>query len=471
METRKVDNIVIGAGPGGYVAAIKLAQLGKEVLVIEKEKLGGVCLNVGCIPSKALINASSMMDKFHIAKEMGFDLTVGEKLIDMDKLQVWKNKVVKKLTDGIGMLFKANKIQHIYGTAFFKDKNHVEVTTKEGQILVEFNTAIIATGSTPIEIPGFKFDEKRILSSTGALDLNEVPKNLVVIGGGYIGMEIGTYLLKLGAKVTVVEATPTILPASDQDLVTVVTRKLKKKRATILLETKAKQAVVTENGVDVTIEAKDGTLQTINADYVMVTVGRKPNSKDMGFENLGLEMERGFIKVNKKQQTNVGNIYAIGDVAGGYMLAHKASKEGIVAAEVIAGHKSEMDFYAMPAVIFTDPEIASVGLTDKEAQDKGFKTKVGKFPFAALGKALASGESDGFVKIIMDEENENILGIHIVGHDASSLISEGALAIEMGATAEDIALTIHPHPTLPEGLMEAAEAVLGKAIHIANTTK
>lgn len=466
MEKRKIDNVVIGAGPGGYVAAIKLAQLGKEVLVIEKGKLGGVCLNVGCIPSKALINAAHMMDKFHIAQDMGFNLSLGENVIDMSKLQVWKNKVVKKLTDGIGGLFKFNKVQHIYGTATFKDKNTLEVETSEGKLLVEFNNAIIATGSTPIEIPGFKFDEKKILSSTGALDLAVIPKNLVVIGGGYIGMEIGSYLLKLGAKVTVVEATSTILPTAEQELVNVVTRKLKKKGVTFHLDTKAKEAVVNGDNVSVTIETKDG-LQTIDADYVMVTVGRRPNSKGLGLENIGVEFDRNFIKVDKKQRTNIPNIYAIGDVVGGYMLAHKASKEGIVAAEVIAGHKSEFDFYAMPAVIFTDPEIASVGMTEKEALDKGLKIKVGRFPFAALGKALASGESDGFVKIIADEESDNVLGIHIVGQEASSLIGEGALAIEMGATAEDIALTIHPHPTLNESLMEAAEATIGKAIHIA----
>lgn len=469
METKKVDNVIIGAGPGGYVCAIKLAQLGKEVLVIEKEKLGGVCLNVGCIPSKALINASYMVDKINIAKDMGFEVSLGEKIIDLDKLQIWKNKIVKKLVDGIGMLFKANKVQSMYGTAFFVDKDHVEVTDSTGnKTLVEFNNAVIATGSTPIEINGFKFDEQKILSSTGALALNKIPKHLVVIGGGYIGMEIGTYFSKIGAKVTIVEATPNILPTYDPDLVTVITRKLKRKKVDILTETKAKSAIIEGDNVIVTLENKDGSELKITADYVMVTVGRKPNSKDMGFENIGLELERGFIKVNKKLQTNISNIYAIGDVVGGFMLAHKASKEGIVAAEVIAGHKSEMDFYAMPSVTFTDPEIASVGITEKEAKEKGIEVKIGKFPFGALGKALASGESEGFVKLIIDKNNETVLGLHIVGHEASSLISEGALAIEMGATAEDLALTIHPHPTLPESIMEAAEAAMGKAIHIMN---
>lgn len=468
MEDIKVDNVIIGAGPGGYVAAIKLAQLGKEVLVIEKENLGGVCLNIGCIPSKALINAASVFDKVHIAQEMGFSITMGEQALDMNKLQSWKDKVVKKLTGGIGVLFKANKVKHIYGNAFFKDKNHIEVTNSEGKQIVEFNNCIIATGSSSIEIPNFKFDENRILSSTGALALKEIPEHIVVIGGGYIGLEIGTYFLKIGSKLTVVEGTPNLLGMMDQEMVAVAARKLKKKGANILLETKAKEAKVNANKVDVTVIDKNGNEQTINADYVMVTVGRRPNSKDIGLENIGVELERGFIKVNKKLQTNVTNIYAIGDVVGGFMLAHKASKEGIVVAEVIAGHKAEMDFYAMPAVVFTDPEIASVGLTDKEAIEKGHKIKVGKFPFGALGKALASGESDGFVKLIMDEETQSLLGLHVVGHEASSLISEGALAIEMGATAEDIALTIHPHPTLPEGIMEAAEAAMGKAIHIMN---
>lgn len=468
MDTIKIDNVIIGAGPGGYVAAIKLGQLGKEVLVIEKEKLGGVCLNVGCIPSKALINAANMIDKFKIAREMGFSIETGPELIDMEKLQDWKDKVVKKLVDGIGSLFKFNKVQSLAGNARFIDKNHLEVSTSDGnKKIVGFNNVIIATGSSAIEIPNFKFDEKIILSSTGALALKKVPKNLVVIGGGYIGLEIGTYLMKLGAKLTVVEATPTLLPTSDQELVAVVARKLKKNGANILLETKAKEAKINGETVEVIIVNKDGKEQIIPADYVMVTVGRRPNSKNLGLEELGLEMEGGFIKVNKKLQTNIPNIYAIGDVAGGFMLAHKASREGIVAAEVIAGHKTELDYYAMPSVVFTDPEIACVGLTEKEAIEKGFKPKVGRFPFAALGKALASGESDGFAKIIMNEDTKDILGIQIVGHEVSNLISEGALAIEMGATAEDIALTIHPHPTLPEVIMEAAEATIGKAIHLA----
>ncbi|RZL31372.1 MAG: dihydrolipoyl dehydrogenase, partial [Pedobacter sp.] len=348
MENIKVDNVVIGSGPGGYVAAIKLAQLGQEVLVIERENLGGVCLNVGCIPSKALINAASVMDKIHVAQDMGFSINLAENFIDMDKLQSWKDKVVKKLTGGIGTLFKANKVKHIYGNAFFKDKNHLEVTSSEGKQTVEFKNCIIATGSSAIEIPGFKFDEKKVLSSTGALALNKIPEHIVVIGGGYIGLEIGTYFLKLGSKLTVVEATPNLLPIMDQELVNVVSRKLKKKGANILLETKAKEAKINGEKVEVTVIDKQGQEQKIDADYVMVTVGRKPNSKDIGLENIGVDLERGFIKVNKKLQTNVPNIYAIGDIVGGFMLAHKASKEGIVAAEVIAGHKSEMDFYAMP---------------------------------------------------------------------------------------------------------------------------
>lgn len=467
METRKIDNVVIGAGPGGYVAAIKLAQLGKEVLVIEKNKLGGVCLNVGCIPSKALINAANMTDKINIAREMGFEIETVPP-VDMEKLQVWKNKIVKKLTDGIALLFKGNKVQHIFGNATFKDRNHIIVQTEDGQSEVEFNNAIIATGSYPIEIPGFKFDENKILSSTGALNLNKIPKHLVVIGGGYIGLEIGTYFQKLGAKLTIVEATPNLLPTSDQELVTIVSRKFKRKRVEIYLEAIAKEAKVNEDDIDIIIETKSGEEMFLKADYVLVTVGRRPNSSGLGLENAGIQTDRGFISVNSKLQTNIPNIYAIGDVTGGYMLAHKASREGIVAAEVIAGHNSELDYYAIPSVVFTDPEIASVGLTEKEALEKGFYPKSSKFPFAALGKALASGESDGFAKIVMDEKKHQVLGVHIVGHEASSLISEGTLAIEMGATAEDIALTIHAHPTLPEALMEAAESLSGKSIHMLN---
>jgi len=469
MEKLKFENVVIGAGPGGYVAAIKLAQLGKQVLVIEKDTLGGTCLNIGCIPSKALINASNMVDKIKLAQEIGFSVSM-EGSIDMNKLQDWKDKVVKKLTGGIGQLFKANKIQHILGTAYFQDAHTIEVTTSEGKQLVEFDNVIIATGSKSIEIPNFKFDEKKILSSTGALSLREIPKHLVVIGGGYIGLEIGTYFSKIGSKLTVVEATPTLLPTSDQELVTIVARKLKKRKIDVLLETKAKGVKELENGeLEITVETKTGEDKIINADYVLVTVGRKPNTKDLGLENLGMEIDKfGFIQVNSKLQTNIPNIFAIGDIVGQPMLAHKASKEGIVAAEVIAGHNVELDYYAMPAVVFTDPEIASVGMFEEEAKEKGYNVKVGKFPFGALGKALASGESEGFVKVVIDQDSQEILGVHIVGHEASSLLAEGALAIEMGATAEDIALTIHAHPTLPEALMEASEAALGKAIHLVN---
>ena len=463
------DLIVIGSGPGGYVAAIKLAQLGKQVLVIEKENLGGTCLNIGCIPSKALINASNMIDKIKLAQEIGFSVSI-EGSVDMNKLQDWKDKVVKKLTGGIAQLFKANKVQYMQGTAFLKDSHTLELTNLEGKQVIEFDNVIIATGSKSIEIPNFKFDEKKILSSTGALSLREIPKHLVVIGGGYIGMEIGTYFSKIGSKLTVVEATSTLLPTSDQELVTVVSRKLKKRKIDVLLETKAKGVKVLDNGeLEISIETKTGEEKILNADYVLVTVGRRPNTKDLGLENLGIELDKfGFIPVNKKLQSKIPNIYAIGDVVGQPMLAHKASKEGIVAAEVIAGHNVELDYYAMPAVVFTDPEIASVGMFEEEAKQKGYNVKVGKFPFGALGKALAGGESEGFAKIIIDQDSQEILGVHIVGHEASSLLAEGTLAIEMGATAEDIALTIHAHPTLPEALMEASEAALGKAIHLIN---
>jgi len=469
MNLKKIENVIVGAGPGGYVCAIKLAQLGKEVLLIEKDKLGGVCLNVGCIPSKALINASKMVDKFKFASELGFNINL-DGAIDMVKLQSWKNKIVNKLTSGISTLLKANKVQLMTGNAYFKDRNHLEVIDiNDNKTLIEFNNVVIATGSSPIEIPNFKFDENKILSSTGALNLDKLPEHIVIIGGGYIGMEIGTFLLKLGSKITIIEAATNILPSSDQELVNIVIRKLNRtKKANILTNTKAKQCILTDKGVEIIVINDKGVEEKINADKVLVAVGRKPNVNNIGIENLGIELEKGFIKVNKKMQTSLPNIYAIGDVTGGYMLAHKSSKEGIIAAEVIAGYKSEYDNYAMPSVIFTDPEIASVGLTEIEAKEKGFKVKVGKFPFAALGKSMAIGETDGFVKIVADEETNQLLGLHIVGYDASSLISEGTLAIEMGATVEDIALTIHPHPTIPEAIMEAAESTIGKAIHIVN---
>jgi dihydrolipoamide dehydrogenase len=347
-------------------------------------------------------------------------------------------------------------------------KNTVELTDAAGAVTtIQADNIIIATGSRPIEIPGFKFDGKRIVDSTGALDFQAVPERFIVIGGGYIGLEIGTLYAKLGSKVTVVEALPTILAGNDPEIIQLVARKLKKLGVEIMTGAKAKSWTEASGRAAVTVES-DGRDVTLEADKVLVAVGRRPNSEGLGLEAVGVKIEKGFIPVDKQLRTNVPGIYAIGDVAGQPMLAHKASKEAEVAAEVIAGHRAEMDVRCIPAVIFTDPEVASAGITADEAEKRGRKVKVGKFPFVALGRAIANADTDGFVKVVIDAESKEVLGIHVCGNGAGDVIAEAALAIEMGALAEDLALTIHAHPTLPEAIMEAAKASLGEAIHIQN---
>jgi dihydrolipoamide dehydrogenase len=462
---RQTDVLVIGAGPGGYVAAIRAAQRGLKVICVEREKLGGVCLNVGCIPSKAMIHASTVVDRAHDAGEMGIGL--GAVSVDIQKMVAWKQKIVERLTGGVGMLFKHHKVEHVAGEAKFVGATKVEVKSSAGTETIEAKDVIIATGSRPIELPAFKVDNVHVLGSTEALALSKLPKKILVIGGGYIGLEIGTFLRKLGSEVIVVEATNTLLPGQDPDLVAVVHRGLKKRKVEIHLESLAQryEPLGKDAGVRVFVKTPKGE-KTFDVDWVLSTVGRRPNSEGLGLETIGVKVEKGgFIGVNEKRQTNVPHVYAIGDVAGQPMLAHKASKEGIVAAEVIAGLPAEADYRCVPAVIFTDPEIASVGMTEAEAKAKGYEPVVGKFPFTANGRALSINEAEGFAKVVADKKTDLVLGIHIVGPEASELIAEGALAIEMAARVEDIAATIHAHPTLPEAVMEAAEAVHGLAIH------
>lgn len=464
----KYDVCVIGAGPGGYVAAIRAAQFGLNVAVIDRDKLGGVCLNVGCIPSKAMIAASHFLHRMsHDAPTMGFDIP-GPVKVDMKKLQSWKQSVCDKMSGGVGMLLKGNKVTVIAGEAQFKTPQTLEVKGKEGTQTVEAKHFIIATGSRPIEIPGFSFDEKTVMSSTGALALDEIPKSLAVIGGGYIGLEIGSYLAKLGTEVTVLEAGDGLLKGvADEEAVKVVQKRLEKSGVKINFKTMAKSYTKKGKNLEITAQ-QDGKPQTFEAEKILVTVGRKPNSDQMNLKGVGIAIdEKGFIKVDAKRRTNVPNIFAIGDICGQPMLAHKASHEGVMVAEIIGGVNRAYDVKTVPAVIFTDPEIASVGYTEDECKQKGHvDLKIGKFPFAANGRAVSLMETDGFVKIIADAKTDVVLGVHIVGPEASNLISEAALAIEMGARLQDIALTIHPHPTLGETMMEAAEAALGHAIHI-----
>jgi len=462
---RTTDVLVIGAGPGGYVAAIRAAQRGKKVVCVEREKLGGVCLNVGCIPSKAMIHASTVVDRAHDAGEMGIGL--GAVSVDVQKMVAWKQKIVERLTGGVGLLFKHHKVEHVAGEATFVTPTKVSVKSSAGVEEIEAKDVIIATGSRPIELPTFKVDGVHVLGSTEALELKTLPKKILVIGGGYIGLEIGTFLRKLGSEVVVVEATNSLLPGQDPDLVAVVHRGLKKRKVEIHLESLAQRWEKIDGGIGgvrVFVKTPKGD-KTFDVDWILSTVGRRPNSENLGLEKIGVKVEKGFIVVDEQRRTNVPHVYAIGDVAGQPMLAHKASREGIVAAEVIAGLPAAADYRCVPAVIFTDPEIASVGMTEAEAKAKGYEPVVGKFPFTANGRALSINEAEGFAKIVADKKTDLVLGVHIVGPEASELIAEGTLAIEMAARVEDIAATIHAHPTLPEAVMEAAEAVHGLAIH------
>ena len=459
---RKV--VVIGAGPAGYVCAIRLAQLGQQVTVVEKEFLGGTCLNVGCIPSKAMIAAGVFLHRVGEASAMG--ITVKDVKLDIAKLVEWKAGIVGKLTGGVGMLLKAHKVPVVMGAASFVDRNTLSVKTKDGVQTLKADDFVIATGSVPIEIPGFASDEDKVWSSTGALRPKKVPEHLVVIGGGYIGLELGIMYQKLGSKVTVLEATAGALPGQERDCVKVIERSMKKLGLELMTETFAQSYERKGQKSHVRIKTKTGE-QTIVCDQILSTVGRKPYSAGLALEKVGLAPDaKGFLKVDKQMRTSVANIYAIGDIAGQPMLAHKGSREGLVAAAVIAGQKDEYDARCVPAVIFTSPEMASVGLTEDQCREQKREIKTGSFPFAASGRAMSLMETEGFVKIIADAKTDEVLGVHMVGPEVTELIAEAALAIEMGATSEDLARTIHAHPTLPEAVMEAAEALHGMAIHI-----
>jgi dihydrolipoamide dehydrogenase len=478
MSEQRFDAVVIGAGPGGYPAAIRLGQLKVKTAIIEREYFGGVCLNVGCIPSKAVIHAAKMYEKMGHSEDIGISIP-GKPSIDMKKLQTWKGGVVNKLTGGVRTLLKGNGVELVEGSAKLEgvargasgpDGHRITVTGPKGTQTIITKNVVLATGSRPFEIPGFKVDQKRILDSTGALALDHVPQRMVVIGGGYIGLELGMVYAKFGTKVTVVEALPRVLASMDKDCVAVVERKLKKMGVEVMANTKAKSWEDKGDRAVLTVELQDGKTATIDTDKILLSIGRRPNSENLGLDAVGVALDkRGYVIADDRLRTNVGGIYAIGDLIGGMMLAHKATKEGEVVAEIIAGHKAAFDVRTIPAVVFTDPEIASTGLTDDEARAKGHtELKIGKFPFAALGRALSVNDTEGFVKVVGDGKTGELLGLHIVGNGAGDLISEGALAIEMGAVMDDLRLTVHPHPTLSEAIMEASAAALGEAVHVMN---
>ncbi len=466
MAQKECDALVIGAGPGGYVCAIRLGQLKQKTILVEKEWIGGTCLYVGCIPSKALITAAKFYEKLHHASDMGINVSGAS--VDFPKMVQWEKSIIEKFTGGIRQLLKANAVETVMGTARFRSANEVEVQNGNETTTIKAKNIVIATGSVASSIPPFPFDGERIISSTEALVLREIPKRLLVIGGGYIGLEMGIMYAHLGTKVTVVEMMEQLLPGFDPELVRTLTRSMRAKGIEYFVNAKAKSFEGSAGNLKTMVEI-EGQDRIFETDRILVTVGRKPNTAGLEIEKSGLKAdELGFIPVNNKCQTSVSGVYAIGDVIGNPMLAHKASKEGEVVAEIIAGHNRVVDYVAMPAVIFTEPEIATVGLSESEAKEKGYDAASGKFPFAALARAMTQGSTEGYVKVIFDKESKQVLGFHIIGSGASDLIGEAALAIEMGSSVEDIALTVHPHPTLTESMMEAAKAALGEAIHIVN---
>ncbi|MDQ0298972.1 dihydrolipoamide dehydrogenase [Salibacterium salarium] len=459
----EVDTLIVGSGPGGYVAAIRAAQLGQSVTIVEKGDIGGVCLNVGCVPSKALIQAGH---RFHEAQADDMGITAENVSVDFSKVQEWKSSVVNKLTGGVDGLLKGNKVNVVRGEAYFSDRDSVKVSTDEySSQTYKFKNCIVATGSRPVELPAFKYS-KRVINSTGALELDEIPQKLVVIGGGYIGIELAGAYANLGTEVTVLEGEERILTGFEKQMAQIVSKRLKNNNVTI--ETKAFAQSVEESEDGVTIKATvNDEEKTYDADYVLVSVGRKPNTDELGLEQIGVNMsDKGIIDVDEQCKTSNEKIYAIGDIIDGPQLAHKASYEGKIAAEAIAGEASAVDYLAIPMVVFSDPELASVGYTEQEAKDAGYDVVGAKFPFQANGRALSLNDSEGFMKLVTRKEDGLVIGAQIAGPSASDMIAEAGLAIEAGMTAEDMAMTIHAHPTLGEITMETAEVALGTPIHI-----
>jgi dihydrolipoamide dehydrogenase len=452
--------LVLGAGPGGYPAAFRAADLGKQVVLIEKyASLGGVCLNVGCIPSKALLHVAKVISEAEEVAHHG--VSFAKPKIDIDKIRSWKESIISKLTGGLSALAKQRKVQVVQGTAKFTSPNHVAVETKDGKKTISFDTAIIAAGSSVARIPGFPYDDPRIIDSTGALQLQDVPKRMLIIGGGIIGLEMATVYDALGSKISVVELADGLIPGADRDLVRPLHKRIEKRYEAIYLKTKVNKIEALKNGLKVHFEGEQAPEPQLY-DRVLMAVGRRPNGRDIGAEAAGvLVNERGFIPVNQQMRTNVPHLYAIGDIVGDPMLAHKASHEGKVAAEVIAGHHAAFEPLTIPSVAYTDPEIAWMGLTETQANAQGIAYEKASFPWAASGRASSIGREEGVTKLLFDPQSRRILGAGIVGVNAGELIAEAVLALEMGADMEDIGLTIHPHPTLSETLGFAAEIAEG----------
>jgi dihydrolipoamide dehydrogenase len=455
------DTLVLGAGPGGYTAAFRAADLGQKVVLVERyPSLGGVCLNVGCIPSKALLHAAKVITE---AEEMShFGVNLSQPQIDLPKLRGWKESIIKKLTGGLSGLAKARKVQVITGKGAFASSNTLTVDTAEGSKTIAFKSAIIAAGSSVVKIPGFPYDDPRLIDSTGALELRQIPKRMLVIGGGIIGLEMACVYDALGAKVSVVEFADGLIPAADRDIVKPLQKRIEKRYEAVMLKTKVTKLEARANGLLATFEGDAAPKEPQLYDMVLLAVGRRPNGKDIAAEKAGVIVtERGFIPADKQQRTNVPHIFAIGDICGDPMLAHKATNEAKVAAEVIAGHKVAFDAMTIPSVAYTDPEIAWMGLTENEAKAKGIPYEKASFPWAASGRALAMAREDGLTKLLWDPTTKRIIGAGIVGVNAGELLAETVLAMEMGADLEDLALTIHAHPTLSETPMFAAEMGLG----------
>src|SRR5690242_10288691 len=466
-ETSNLHIAVVGGGPGGYAAAFLAADLGMKVTLIDPEaNPGGVCLYRGCIPSKALLHVAKLIDESRHAKNWGIEYA--DPKIDLARLRSWKESVVKKLTGGLGVLSKQRKVEYIQGRAAFENSNTLRVSKTGGsEEILSFDRIVLATGSRPAIIPSLKLESPRVMDSTSALDLNEVPGTLLVIGGGYIGLELGTVYAALGSKVSVVEMLPGLLPGADRDLVLPLHKRVERIFDSILLNTTVAAMKAESDGIRVSFDGPDVKERERVFDKVLVSVGRKPNSEIAGLDKTQVQLDaRGFVQVNKQLQTNDPAIYAIGDLVGEPMLAHKASHEGRTAVEAIAGHKVAFEPAAIPAVVFTDPEIAWCGLTETQAQKDGREIKVAKFPWAASGRAMTIDRTEGITKLILDPQTERVLGVGIVGAGAGELIAEGVLAVEMAAVAKDIGLTIHPHPTLSETLMAAAEVFFGTSTDI-----